>query len=61
MLFSLCEPTKAELEIVQGAGLVALQMQVLYDNHDGRIDMLGILDKPFAVQVAAVVGHQVPG
>lgn len=55
MLFSLSELTEAELEVVQGAGLVALQMQVFYNHHDGGIDMLRILDQPFAVQVAAVV------
>lgn len=40
---------------------MALHMQVLDHHHNGGIDMLRILDQPFAVEVAAVVGHKVPG
>lgn len=51
--------TEAELEVVQSAGLVALYVQVLYHHHNGGIYMLRILNQPFTVQVAAVIGHKV--
>ena len=37
-----------------------LQVEVLDQHHDGGVDVLRVLDQPLTVQVAAVVGHQVP-
>lgn len=36
-------------------------MHVFYQHHNGGIDVTWVLDQPLAVEVVAVVGHQVSG
>lgn len=52
--------TQSELKEVCGAGEVALQVEVFYQNHDGGVDVARVLDQPLAVQVVAIIRYREP-
>lgn len=49
--------TQSELQVVPLTGLVMLNMELVYNNHNGGIRMMRVLDQPFTVQVVAVVSN----